>query len=146
MPEVLEQGKWLSGAAREVVHQVRNHSAQGSRAQAEVICRWPGKREVKSSYRLSEDGLQIDLEGPGAIGLTLPAFQFDGTEKCVIENSGKVLTVKYRNWVCRYQTENGTIRDSGRTGYNRNGHYKLFRAEGKDDLTVKIDIFPASEQ
>ena len=146
VPEVLEQGKWLSGAAREVVHQVRNHSAQGSRAQTEVICRWPEKREVKSAYRLSEDGLQIDLEGPGAIGLTLPAFQFDGTEKCVIENSGKVLTVKYRNWVCRYRTENGTIRDSDKNGYNRNGHYKLFRAEGKDKLTVKIDIFPASNQ
>ncbi|MBQ6597880.1 MAG: tyrosine-protein phosphatase, partial [Lentisphaeria bacterium] len=146
VPEVLEQDKWLSGAAREVVHQVRNHSAQGSRAQAEVICRWPEKREVKSAYLLSEDGLQIDLEGQGGIGLMLPAFQFDGTEKCEIENSGKVLTVKYRNWVCRYRTENGSIRDSGKTGYNRNGHYKLFRAEGKDQLTVKIDIFPASNQ
>ena len=101
---------------------------------------------MKSAYRLSEDGLQIDLEGQGAIGLMLPAFQFDGTEKGVIENSGKVLTVKYRNWVCRYRTENGTIRDSGNTGYNRNGHYKLFRAEGNDRLTVKIDIFPASNQ
>lgn len=143
VPEVLEQGKWLSGAAREVVHQVRNHSAQGSRAQAEVICRWPGKREVKSSYRLSEDGLQIDSEGQGAIGLMLPAFLFDGREKSVIENSGKILTVKYRNWICRFKSENAVIRDTGRTGYNRNGHYKLFRAEGQDHLTVRIAIFPA---
>ena len=145
-PEVQDQDKWLSGAAREVVHQVKSRSAQGNCAQAEVICRWPDKREVRSVYRLSEEGLQIDLEGQGGIGLMLPAFQFDGTEKCAIENSGKVLTVKYRNWVCRYRTENGTIRDSGNTGYNRNGHYKLFRAEGNDRLTVKIDIFPASNQ
>jgi len=146
VPEVLEQGKWLSGAAREVMHQVKSHGAQGCIAQAEVSCLWPEKREVKSAYRLSEDGLQIDLAGQGTIGLMLPAFLFDGTDQCKIENSGRVLTVKYRNWVCRYRTENGTIRDSGRMGYNRNGHYKLFRAEGNDRLTVKIDIFPASEQ
>jgi hypothetical protein len=25
-------------------------------------------------------------------------------------------------------------------GYNRNGHYKLFRAEGEDSLTVTVAI------
>ena len=91
--------------------------------------------------------MQIDLTGQGTIGLMLPAFLFDGAEKCAIENSGSTLTVKYRNWVCRYQLERGeVIRDTGRTGCNRNGHYKLFRAEGKNILTVRIEIFPADQQ
>lgn len=146
VPEILEKDKWLSGTAREVVHKIKNHSAQDRFAQAEISCIWPEKREIKSVYRLSEEGLQIELEGQGSIGLMLPAFQFDGANKSQIENSGKTLTIKYQNWICRYQTENGTIRDISRTGYNRNGHYRLFRAEGKDRLSVKIDIYPASNK
>lgn len=72
----------------------------------------------------------------------LPAFRFDGADKSVIENSGDVLTVEYRNGICSYQMEDENIRGTDRTGYSRNGRYRLFRAEGKDRLTVKIDIFP----
>ena len=142
VPEIREDGKWLSGAAREILHKVTQHCAQGTSAKAEIICRWPDKREVKSSCLLSEEGLQIDLTGQGTIGLMLPAFLFDGTEKSVIENSGSSLTVKYRNWVCRFQAENAFIRDAGKNGYNRNGHYKIFRAEAQDHLTVRIAITP----
>lgn len=147
-PEIQKaNGTWLPGTIREVEHKVTQRSAQGTSALAEVTCLWPDKREVKSSYRLSEKGLQINLSGQGTIGLMLPAFQFDGTEKCAIENSGTTLTVKYRNWVCRYQLERGEIiRDTGKIGYNRNGHYKLFRAEGKNVLTVRVAIFSTDQQ
>ena len=44
-------------------------------------------------------------------------------------------------------TKRFTIRDAvriaGKTGANRNGIYRAFLAEGKDSLTVKIEIFPA---
>ena len=142
VPEIFEQNKWFSGASREVVHRIKSHRAQDRSAQAEVICSWSEKSDAKTSYRLSEDGLLIEVVRQGCVGLMLPAFLFDGTDKSGIGNTGSVLTVTYRNWVCRFLTENGSIRDTGRNGYNRNGHYKLFRAEGKDRLTVKIDIFP----
>ena len=99
---------------------------------------------MKSLYSLSENGLQITLTGQGKIGLMLLAFLFDGREKSVIECSGKKLSIHYQGWICQYQLEQGeAIIDTGKHGYNRNGHYGLFRAEGKDVLTVRITIFPA---
>jgi hypothetical protein len=144
VPEVADGDNWLSGADREAVHTVERHSASGKNAQAEITCRWLAKQEVKSAYLLNEDGLKITLSGQGKIGLMLPAFQFDGKEKSVIENSGKTLSIRYRNWICRYSLEQGSvIRDTGKLGCNRNGHYAIFRAEGKDNMTVRISIFPA---
>ena len=86
--------------------------------------------------------MQISVEGKGNVGLLLPAFEFDGKEKTEITNSGKTLTIKYKNWSCRYQIEKGNITDTGKTGCNRNGHYKLFRADGEGSLKVKISIQP----
>ena len=141
---MLNGDEWLSGAAPDAVHTVDHHSASDRSAQAEITCRWQAGREVKSTWLLNEDGLLITLTGKGAIGLMLPAFQFDGKEKSVIENSGTALSIQYRNWVCRYSLEQGSvIRDTGKLGCNRNGHYAIFQAEGKDILRVRIAIFPA---
>ena len=147
VPEISNGDEWLSGAIPSAVHKVEQHSAQGNCAQAEITCRWPSGGKVVSLYSLTEDGLQITLTGQGGIGLMLPAFQFDGREKSVIENSGRTLAIRYCGWMCRYLLEQGdTIRDTGKTGCNRNGHYKIFRAEGKNDLTVRITIFPADTE
>ena len=45
----------------------------------------------------------------------------------------------YRGWICRYTT-NGIIRDTDKTARNRNGCYRMFYAEGRDDLTVTVVI------
>ena len=145
-PEVRLQGEWLSGAAPTAVHKVESHGAQGESAQAQILCRWSEGAEVRSSYSLDQNGLRIELDGENEIGLMLPAFQFDGREKTAIENTGKTLAVTYRGWTCRYHVEDGTICDSGRTGCNRNGHYALFRAEGKKHLAVRIEIIPANNK
>ena len=142
-PEVRVQGEWLSGAARTAVHKVERHGAQGESAQAQVLCRWSEGAEVRCSYSLDKNGLRIEVDGEDEIGLMLPAFQFDGREKTAIENTGETLAVTYRGWTCRYRVEDGTIRNSGRIGCNRNGHYELFRAEGKKHLAVRIEIIPA---
>ena len=144
VPEISDGKEWLSGAAPAVVHKIERHSAEGNSAQAEVTCRWSNEREVKCLYFLSENGLQIILTGQGKLGLMLPAFLFDGKENSIIECSGKTLSIHYLGWVCQYQLEQGeAILDTGKHGYNRNGHYGIFRAEGKDVLTVRIAIVPA---
>ena len=143
VPQVMSDGKWLSGASPDAVHKILNHTAQGETASANIRCTWQEDIHVDSSYHLDKNGMQITVKGKGNIGLLLPAFRFDGKEKTEISNSGNTLTVKYRNWLCRFQLDNGTIADTGKTGCNRNGHYKLFRAEGKETLTVKIEIIPA---
>ena len=145
-PEVRFQGEWLSGAARTAVHKVERHGAQGESAFAQILCRWSEGAEVRSSYFLDENGLRIEVSGENEIGLMLPAFQFDGREKPLIENTGKTLAVTYHGWTCRYHVEDGTIRNSGRLGCNRNGHYALFRAEGTKHLAVRIEIIPANNK
>ena len=141
-PEISDGKTWFSGADPAVIHKIERHGAQGETASADVVCRFPDGVEAKTSFFLSAKGLRIAVEGKEGVGLMLPAFEFDGKEKSRISNSGSVLEIKYRNWLCRYRADGGTIRDTGKNGCNRNGHYRLFRAEGKKRLTVGIDIFP----
>ena len=145
VPEVYQDGQWISGTERSVVHKVVKHSAQGESASAQINCIWKNGAEVKTNYFLDENGLQITLEGKGRIGLMLPAFAFDGTTKTGISNTGKILSIKYKNWVCRYTLDNGEITNTGGTGYNRNGHYQIFRASGNDRMKVTVTITPAEK-
>jgi hypothetical protein len=87
--------------------------------------------------------LQVTAAGEGMVGLMLPAFEFDGKNHPEISNDGTTLMVKYQNWICAYSVTDAIIRDTGRKGYNRNGHYKLFRAEADKKLLVRIAIYQA---
>ena len=141
--EIWNGEEWLSGAAPAAMHKIDRHGAQGHGAQAEVTCRWTDGREAKSWYSLTADGLQITVTGTGAIGLMLPAFLFDGRTKTLIEHSSRTLSVHYQGWVCHFRLAQGeAIQDTGKIGYNRNGHYGIFRATGKNKLTVIITISP----
>ena len=142
-PEVYSNGKWLSGTSTNAVHKVVKHTAKGETASAEILCRWVNGPQIKTAYLLDKDGMHITAEGDSEVGLLLPAFKFDGKEKAEITNSGNTLSIKYQNWICRYQVTGGVIRAAGKTGCNRNGHYRLFRAEGKKRFSVDITIFPA---
>ena len=144
-PEVMHNGKWLSGADAAASHKIVKHGSQGESAFAVINCTWQDNVSVQSTYKLDKNGMLITVEGKDAVGLMLPAFEFDGKVNPAIANDGKTLTVTYKNYVCIYQAVNGTIRDTGRRGYNRNGHYKLFRAEGSKSLTVRITIQPVAQ-
>lgn len=143
VPEVKSKDKWLSGADRNTVHKVINHSAKNEQAFTEIKCIFEDKTEVCSKYQLDKNGLKVTVTGKGTVGLLLPAFAFDGREKSVITTTSDTLTIRYRNWICRYHTDNGVISDSSKMGCNRNGHYNLYRAESQNNLTVTITIYPA---
>lgn len=145
VPEIMSQGKWLSGADRETVHKVEKHGVSGASAFAAVKCIFADKTELSSDYLLDKNGLKITIAGKGKVGLLLPAFQFDGRNKTEIKVSGNTLSVTFNGWICRYQVENGKITDVVKNGYNRNGYYDLFRAEGNKTLTVQISISPVSK-
>lgn len=142
-PAVMSSGKWLSGADRETIHKVVKHGASGASAFTEINCIFADKTELASKYLLDRNGLKITLKGTGKIGLMLPAFKFDGKNKTVIKVSANTLSITYKGWICRYQIESGKITDIVKNGYNRNGHYDLFRAEGDKNLTVQVSIEPA---
>ena len=139
-PELKVDGKWLSGADRDAVHKIQKHSAGKESATAEISCTWQDKHQVVTDYQLDKSGMKITVSGKGEVGLMIPAFTFDGKEKTVISNSGSTLTIRYRDWECRWELQQGKISDTGKTGYNRNGHYRIFRAENFDTLTAVIRI------
>ena len=145
-PESKVNGKWLSGAGRNVIHKVVQHNAKGNQAFAAFKCIFEDATELDSDFQLDENGLKVTVNGSGTVGLMLPAFEFDGREKSVIKSDKNTLEITYRNWICRYRTNNGTISDTGKKGCNRNGHYKLFRAESNKSLTVTIEILPAEKR
>jgi len=98
-----------------------------------------GREDLLWTSALSNDGLVSTLTGEGAVALTLPAFAFDGKESPQIAVAAKKLTVSYRGWSCRYETD-GAIVDTGRSACNRNGRYRRFEARGEKSLMVKISI------
>ena len=143
VPEILCGTQWLSGADQTAEHRVRKCSAENESAFAEVDCIWSDCAAVHSSYLLDKNGLQATVEGEATVGLMLPAFEFDGKHYPEIINDGSTLTVKYQNWICAYSVTEGIICDTGKRGYNRNGYYKLFRAEADRKLIVRISIYKA---
>ena len=132
--------KWLSGADREAVHKIQKHHAQKESATATITCQWQDKHQVSTDYLLDKNGMQITVSGNGEVGLLIPAFTFDGKENTVITNSGRTLKICYRGWECCWELKQGKICDTGKTGCNRNGHYRIFRAENRDTLTAVIRI------
>ena len=139
-PELKVNDQWLSGTDREAVHEIKKHQSYKQSASASIDCTWQNKHKVSADYLLDKNGMQITVSGQGEVGLMIPAFHFDGTENTVITNSGKTLIIKYRNWECRWELKQGRICDTGKTGYNRNGHYRIFRAENSSILTAKVCI------
>ena len=89
--------------------------------------------------RLSSDGMEMELSGPGDIALDIPAFEFDGRDSTCISHDDASLTVSYRGWVCRYRTD-GRISPADVVVHNRNGRYRAFRATGAKKLKVWISI------
>ena len=71
--------------------------------------------------------------------MTLPAFEFDGETATDVSCDGKALSISYRGWVCRYETD-GAIADAGAVCCNRNGRYRVFEARGAKSLEVRVSI------
>ena len=84
-------------------------------------------------------GIRIVTESNGLTGLMLPIFAFDGAADTKIDCSANAISVHYRGWVCRY-TADAQIVDTGKTCTNRNGQYRIFRAEKHGKVTVNIAI------
>ena len=91
--------------------------------------------------RITPEGVTLDTEGTGMVGLMLPAFAYDGANETRIIPGENTLQICYQGWVCRYSTD-GNIVDTGLRCTNRNGQYRVFRAQGREKLQVRISIYP----
>lgn len=139
-PAIKEDGAWRFATDSSVKYELSSLSSDEERASAAFVCHF-GNKAVSALHSVSDDGVTVSLTGEGEIGYLLPVFDFDGEAKTVVTQGENTVSIAYGGWVCRYTT-NGKISDTGKTGANRNGIYRAFLAEGKDSLTVKIEMFP----
>lgn len=96
--------------------------------------------EAIETCRVRGDGVQLQYQTTGKFYMTLPAFFFDGKQETRIEQQEKQLSIQYEGYVCRYEVPEGRVKDSKIVMANRNGHYKLYLAEGTDTLECRITI------
>ena len=97
---------------------------------------------TKWKYDLTEKGLAITVRGRGELGVTLPAFTFDGRDRVKVFCDGRMLSVVYKGWVCKYLVKRGKIEEDPIECGNRNGAYRRFVAKGKAGMTVSVAIEP----
>jgi hypothetical protein len=80
-------------------------------------------------------GAGVDVAFPGADGILLPAFLFDGVKETeILATSGQIL-VKYNGSFCRY-TFSGEPEEYG-LFFNRNGRYRAYRIH-TDKLHIEM--------
>lgn len=139
---VSEKDGWTLGANGDSEYKLTECGNDENSAFATLLCRFACGRTAKESYTVSENGVEITIEGDEEIGYALPAFFFDGKTKSLIAVSEHLLAVSYEGWICRYIT-NGCIVDMNKTAANRSGYYSTFLAVGQNKLDLKIEIIKA---
>ena len=127
--------KWLYDAE----YVCRKAEETGSAARAELSVKGKGGETLEWRAEVGEDGVSMRLSGDGEIGLVLPALIFDGERRAEVRIDGSALEVRYRGWLCRYETD-GKLADAGLIYGNRNGHYRRYEVFGRNVLNVRITI------
>lgn len=138
-PAVKKGGEWRFATEDGVGIETMSLFRTETDANATLKYDFFGEKDLTADYKVDSHGVAIKVQGDGEIAHWLPAFSFDGESETEITAKENVLTVAYRGWICRYTT-NGIIRDTGKTARNRNGCYRMFYAEGRNDLTVTVEI------
>ena len=129
----------MLGADEGACYELLDSSSDDGSARATFLCRFADGGTTTEKYTVNDGGVLVLVTGEGRVGYSLPVFSFDGEASPEISAAENTLSVSYNGWACKY-TADGKIFDSGKIGANRNGHYRLFVAEGKDILNVKIEI------
>ena len=131
-------GDWQFALTPDSKYEILSHGTENGIVNAEWRITMPAGNTLRQQLTM-DNGVCIVTESDGLTGLMLPAFRFDGAEETVIEATEKTLSVHYQGWVCRYTTD-GSIADTGAVCSNRNGKYRIFRAEKEGVLSVCVTI------
>ena len=133
-------GAWRFATNRESGYRVISHSAVAGGADALWEVTLPGRICVTQSCHVKgKEGVELVTEGCGKVGMMIPVFSFDGKEETQITAATGSICLNYHGWRCRYETD-GVIADTGLSCVNRNGKYRLFRAEAENCLSLRIKI------
>ena len=124
-------------------NQISSHNASENQSNGEIHHVLPSGESLTTSISVTQNGVTLTVTGEGTVGITLPAFFFDGKEHSNISHTTHKLAVTYKNWICSYETSN-TLDELAIICGNRNGQYQVFRAVGNRSVTVHISIEKAS--
>jgi hypothetical protein len=134
------EGKWHFSSEEGSIYQLLESRSE----KKECFVKWKSilqsGEEAIETCRVRGDGVQLQYQTTGKFYMTLPALFFDGKQETRIEQQEKQLSIQYEGYVCRYEVSEGRIKDSKIVMANRNGHYKLYLAEGTDALECRITI------
>lgn len=133
-------GQWRFAVSSDCTYTPEELSRNDRSARVTLKCRFGDGTYVTANYTVDETGVEMEAWSAGLVAWMLPAFCFDGESYTDITYDEKHLTVSCEGWQCRYTTS-GTIVNTEKLACNRNGHYRIFRAEGRDRIVVKIEIF-----
>ena len=138
-PGTMVDGEWRFATSPDARYALLNVSREQDTATVTVQCTHVNGEIHTVRYLVSEGGIEITHSGNGTLAHLLPAFFFDGTSHTEIQADANVLTVCYKGWCYRAET-NGKIEKLSRLAQNRNGHYQCYLASATDALTVRITI------
>lgn len=139
-PGILSSGKWEFACVPEIKYELVDLLCDENYAYAELHSSFRNEKSVTSKYKVTDEGVQIDVYGEGDIAYMLPAFQFDGEEYTEINLCENVLSISYKGWLCSYFVDGAKISDMGKLSANRNGLYKTYAAIGKNSLKILVKI------
>ncbi|MBR1970853.1 MAG: hypothetical protein IKA17_10930 [Clostridia bacterium] len=108
--------------------------------QVKFECETCDGAKVFQTCILSDDGVEVRASGNGDVRILFVLFDYDGEQETKISVSEKSAIVSYKGSRCVYST-NGVITDMNRMYANRNGHYRAMAANGKDSVSLKIEMF-----
>lgn len=138
-PGILMDGEWSFATGADWTYHRENIAWDEQSAEVLFRCVNKAGKMVLAKYKVDASGVQIEITGEGKVACMLPAFAFDGENNAEICGEESRLTVSYEGWKCCYTTD-GTVVDMNQLAGNRNGHYRVFRAEAEKRVKVHIEI------
>ena len=138
-PGILTDGNWSFATGAGWTYTRENIFWDDCSAEVLLRCTHETGKSVTAKFVVDETGVRIDITGEGKVACMLPAFDFDGETHTEIRAEDNGLTVSYEGSRCRYTTD-GTLVDMNQHAGNRNGHYRVFRAEAENRVKVHIEI------
>lgn len=98
-------------------------------------CRMNGMT-VRETYGITDDGVDITLDGEGRLGFMVPAFEFDGRDYTDITVGNGEIRIVCNNSECIYTYDGNVL--GYETYNNRNGRYRVYQVEARR-LHVRIE-------
>ena len=138
-PGILMDGEWSFATGADWTYHRENIAWDEQSAEVLFRCVNKAGKTVLAKYKVDASGVQIEITGESKVACMLPAFAFDGENNAEICGEESRLTVSYEGWKCCYTTD-GTVVDMNQLAGNRNGHYRVFRAEAEKRVKVHIEI------